>query len=108
MPATRDLDMLKVLWSAPTKMRSDVLANLLQLKPELASPVAQDILKRHSQMEETLQQSQHSIEELQTLVDEVTRPPLIVAGVVAVSDGRCVVALGHARREVAIHPTMRG
>jgi proteasome-associated ATPase len=106
MPATSDF--LTLIANAPRKTRPDVLAHLLRLEPDLAGPLAQEFLKRNVQIEETLQQSNSAIEELKKLIDEITRPPLNVAVVVAVSDGRCVVALGHARHEVAIHPSLRG
>ncbi len=60
-------------------------------------PAACEMLQRQLKLEQALEQSQKAIAELKNLIDEITRPPLHVAGVVAVNDGRCLVALGHAR-----------
>src|SRR6476660_3602919 len=105
MPDTNDL--LNHIWDAPPKTRTEALGHLLKIHPELAEPAAHHLLRRNLHAECALGQSQRSLAELQGMLDEMAQPPLLVAGVVAVDGDRCLVAVGTARHEVGIHPSVR-
>jgi proteasome-associated ATPase len=106
MPAPNDV--LKHLFNAPPRTRVDVLEHLIELHPELAAPVARDLLARTLNAEQALERASQSVQELQGMLNEITEPPSHTAGVVSVAGNRYMVAIGQTRQEVTIHPSLEG
>jgi proteasome-associated ATPase len=110
MPANMEIlgEMVSSLGEAPPAARVAMLDRHLAAHPELAPAMAREFLIRNIRAEQGLHQADRATSELRKLMEQMTNPPLTIGGVAGIRDGHCVVAIGNARQEVALHPKLQG
>jgi proteasome-associated ATPase len=103
---TRQL--LEMLRDAPDEMHAALLAHMRRGDPETLGDLVEALLGQHREAQQALAQADRAIAEQQQVIDGLTRPPLLEAGVLAVhGDGTFLVSLGGgSRQEVTAHPDL--
>ncbi len=92
---------------APPRVRLGLLEPYLQAHRDQADAVALALWYRDFDRERALNECQSAVERMSCLLDDATRPPWLVAGVIAV-DGRCLVAIGTSRQCVTVDSEFEG
>jgi proteasome-associated ATPase len=97
-----------MLQDAPDEVRPVLLDHVQQSDPKAVGDLVNVLLTEQRQANQALAQADRTIAEHQQLIDGLTRPPLLEAGVLALhDDGTCLVSLGGtARQEVTVHPDL--
>jgi proteasome-associated ATPase len=105
-PRGQTLEILTALHGASEEVRPALLAHLHQYEPGVIHELVEQMLTQQRDAQNALAEADRALAELQQIIEDLTRPPLLEAGLVAIhDDGTCLVSLGgNTRQEVAIHP----
>jgi proteasome-associated ATPase len=102
-------ELLAMLQDAPEELRPAIIDHLRRDDPRTVDELLTELIRQRQEAHQALAQADRSLAEHQQLLDELTRPPRLEAGVLAVNDdGTCLITLGgNTRQEVAVHPNLR-
>jgi proteasome-associated ATPase len=104
-------ELLVMLRDAPEALRPALITHLQRDDPGSLGDLLSELLKQQHEARQALAQADRALVEHQRVLAELTRPPLLEAGVLTVNDdGTYHVALGGGgvRQEVTIHPDLQG
>lgn len=96
------------LGNAPANVRDTLLAAHFGDDPGVRDAAIGILLDQRRAAGEALRQADEELASVQRTIQDLTRPPLLEAGVLAVYDDRtCLVSVGgQTRQQVAIHPDL--
>jgi proteasome-associated ATPase len=106
----RAKELLDLLVDGPDEIHSAVLEHLQHADPGTARSLLAELARQQREARKALEKAGEALAEHQQLLQELSRPPLLEAGVVAVQEcGTYLVAIGAAnRQEVIAHPALTG
>jgi len=103
-------ELLAMLRDAPEGLRPAVIDHLQRDDPRAVGELLNEVIRQQHEAHQALAQADRALAEHHQLLAELTRPPLLEAGVLAVNDGGTYhVSLGGGgvRQEVTVHPDLR-
>ena len=105
----RTRELLNLLVNGPDEIQSAVFEHLQHSDAGTVRDLVGELARQQREAREALGRADQALAEHQELLRELSRPPLLEAGVVAVNeDGTYVVAIGaYNRQEVVAHPEMK-
>ena len=104
----RTKELLNLLMEGPEEVYSAVLEHLQHADAGTARTLVVELARQQRESRKALEKADQALAEHQQLLQEISRPPLLEAGVVAVQEGGTyLVALGGSnRQEVVAHPEL--